>query len=118
MIPVNTNHIECLVELLVNGTPGNFVYIGTNMEQAAQAKALLVAMMRGKQAHHIPRSSLKREYVTEAQRFLFTSTRSVMAGYARGLSMNQVYLDVDEADRVELLPIILPVVCRHGGQIF
>lgn len=115
---INAQHLESLVELLVNGTPGNFVYIGSNMEQAAQAKALLVTMMTDKQALHIPRSSRKREYITDAQRFLFTSTKSVMVGYARGLTMNRVYLDVDDADRVELLPIILPAVCSHGGQIF
>lgn len=115
---IKDEYLTDMVAHLVVGTPGTFVYVGSNLDQAIQAKAMFVEMKKDKRAAHIPRSSRKYEYVTDAQRFLFTSTRSVLLGCAlRGIRATIIYLDVSPEDRVELRNEILPAVACCGGKL-
>ena len=115
---INNDYLKDMVSLLVSGTPGTFVYVGGNLDQSMEAKSRLDALMVDKQQMWSTRSSRKNEHITETQRFLFTSTRSVLLGCAlRGIRANVIYLDVSPDERVELRNEILPAVASCGGKL-
>lgn len=114
---IDDSYLMDMVSHLITGTRGTFVYIGSNADQAKQAKALFVGMIAGKQSYYIARMSTKQEYATDAQRFLFTSTKSILLGALRGTTINIAYMDISPEDRTAIQTEILPAITSSGGKV-
>lgn len=115
---IKDEYLTDMVAHLGAGTPGTFVYVGSTLNQAAQAKIAFVEILKNQQLGHNAQLSRKYEYVTDMQRFLFTSSKSVLFGCSlRGIRVAIAYLDVPPEERVELRNQILPTVAYYGGKL-